>query len=253
MKKKYKILSLLSIIGLTGYNCAPIGHSFFNSGTFITSVKFPDKNFHTQAIPDNTASIVVKVDGSGIAFGDTIFFELTRENPRKIITEVPEGSKKVTAKAYDSEGNFLAMGENTVNVIAKKLNRVEVELKAQTITKPSASASPEPSSLKEQCLVRLDEQDLPISKTLENSILTAGCKIVYPSSMPTSTPIPEATASPTDVLPTSEPTPTSTPSTTGGGGSTFVGKQTGNASATVNVIEQPPSDISSGPITIVVP
>lgn len=251
MKKKYKILSLLSIIGITAYNCVPVGHNFFNSGTFITSVKFPDKNFHTKAIPDNTASIVVKVDGSGIAFDNPIFFELTRENPRKIITEVPEGSKKVTAKAYDSEGNFLAMGENTVNVIAKKLNRVEVELKVQTVTKPSAS--PEPSaSPKEPCIVRPDEQDLPISKTLENAILTAGCKIVYPSNMPTPTPIPEVTASPTDVLPTSEPTPTSTPSTTGGG-STFVGKQTGNASATVNVIEQPPSDISTGPITIVVP
>lgn len=244
MKKKYKILSLLSIIGVTAYNCTPnVGHNFFNSGTFITSVRFPENSFHTKAIPNNTSSIVVKVEGSGIDFNSPIFFELTRENPRKVLNEVPEGSKKVSAKAYDSQGNFLAAGDNTVTIIAKKLNRVEVELKSQTVIKPSAT--PEPLVSAEPCIVRPDEKDLPLSKTLESAILSAGCKILYPSTMPTISPSPEVTPSPVVTV-----SPTATPTSNSGGGGSSSNPTTGSASATINVIEQPASDITSGPITI---
>lgn len=221
MINKFK-LSLLSgflllpvITNCTGVNSAY--HSSNNSGYVMASVKFPQKGFNLKTIPSDTALILVRISGDGIDSKRPLSVDLYQDNPTRVVSAVPQGSKLVKANAFDSNGNLLASGENTVNVIAQKLNKVEIELKevkkdlGDIKTEPSSSPNPNPSvspssgigtidpspspsttpdpiiPTPEPCVVRVSLSDMPISKSLETAIIEAGCTIQFPSS-PSPTP-----------------------------------------------------------------
>lgn len=219
MINKFK-LSLLSgflllpvITNCTGVNSAY--HSSNNSGYVMASVKFPQKGFNLKTIPSDTALILVRISGDGIDSKRPLSVDLYQDNPTRIVSAVPQGNKRVKANAFDSNGNLLASGENTVNVIAQKLNRVEIELKeikkdpSEGKGEPSSSPNPNPSvspssgtgttdpspsvtpdplvPTPEPCIVKVGISDMPISKSLESAIIEAGCKIQFPQS-PSPTP-----------------------------------------------------------------
>ncbi|MFN8673401.1 MAG: hypothetical protein U0457_15120 [Candidatus Sericytochromatia bacterium] len=240
MKKNYKLFTLLTFIGLTSYNCSiEFGNNLFHSGTVVTSVKFPEKNtdktFNIKTIPIETESIVVKVEGQGIATENPVFFQLTRANPKKVLEKIPTGSKKIFAKAYDKDGTLIANGDNIINVLENRLNRVEVNL--TPIVKANLKVDPIAVPIKVQvpCIIRIEEKDMPISKSLEKSIIDSGCTIEYPSVS-----IPVMVSSPT-------PTPTATTTSTSGNSNAPL-RGAASVNTNLSLIEGP--DISNGPITL---
>ena len=239
MINKFK-LSLLSgflllpvITNCTGVNSAY--HSSNNSGYVMASVKFPQNGFKIKTIPANTALILVRIVGEGINNQRPLSVDLYRDNPTRIVSAVPQGSKEVRANAFDSDGRLLASGQNTVNVIAQKLNRVEIELKevkkdpnegkGEPSSSPNPSVSPSsgtgttdpyPIPTVPPCIVKVTLDDMPISKSLELAIIEAGCTIQFPSS------------------------PSPTPDGGGGGGSSST---TNRINSSVTVIDGAPIDV----------
>jgi hypothetical protein len=188
MNKKL-MLSLLFALPLI--SCSIFGGD--NYSFLRASVKFPYRSFNIKVIPDNTNFILVKVAGEGLT--EPILFELNRENTSKLLKNIPQGYKQVNASAIDEDGNIIAKGQNSVNVILHKLNTVEVELKLNDNLKPFPSIEPI------NCQIELYEKDLPLPENLAKAIQNAGCKI---TTLPTPTPIPTSNITSSPSIPSSE-------------------------------------------------
>lgn len=238
---KKKILTLvfsLNILNLAGCFSNVPGNN--NSGYLMASVRFPEKKFSVKFIPDSTSVIIVQVEGDGLTSGNPISVYLTKDNSSRVINNVPQGNKTVKAFALDIDGKRLAEGQNTVNVIAQKLNKVELELKLidrpTTIETPSPQPSPlvspspvtSPSPVIEKCIVRIVKEDLPLSPSLEKSIKEAGCDIELPE---------QPTPTPSDIV---SPTPSATSATSSGGGGGTVPTSNQDIGLNVNVHDASP-------------
>lgn len=212
---------LAFLCGIPLISCSIFGNSDY--GFVRASVKFPDRSFNIKVIPNNTDTILVKVSGEGLT--EPILFELTRENTSKLLKNVPQGDKQVNASAIDPNGNIIAKGQNSVNVIAQQLNTVEVELKLND--KINNSPSPEPVN----CQIQLEEKDLPLPENLAKAIQEAGCRIIP---KPTPTPTQSASPEPTSSI-SSSPTPTQENNQNFGSGST--GSNSNNVNSNINIID----------------
>ncbi|GIW22239.1 MAG: hypothetical protein KatS3mg068_1246 [Candidatus Sericytochromatia bacterium] len=208
-----KILAL--IFGIPLISCSILDNNY---GFMRASVKFPERAFNIKVIPDNTSVILVKVVGEGL--NEPILFELDRNNTSKLLKNVPEGNKDVNASAFDEEGNVIAKGQNSVNVIAQQLNTVEVELKLNDKIKPTPSLEPV------NCKIELEEKDFPLSENLSKAIEQSGCKIVK---KPTPNPSPSFS-------PTTEPTtPSSNTSDNFSSGSSS--SSSNNVTSAINIVD----------------
>lgn len=254
MINKFK-LSLLSGFLLLPVinNCTGVNSSYYssnNSGYVMASVKFPQNGFKIKTIPSNTALILVRIVGEGINNQRPLSVDLYRDNPTRIVSAVPQGPKEVRANAFDSEGRLLASGQNTVNVIAQKLNKVEIELKEVKsilptdpnggdiepsvnptpsvspsigggITDPSNSPNPNqtpyPIPTVPPCIVKVGLSDLPISESLKLAIIEAGCTIQFP--------------------------PSPSPTAEGGGGGSGSNPSGASVNSSVTVIDGDPIDV----------
>lgn len=137
MKKSiFKLTALLSFVWLIP-NCANFNTSEF--GFIYTSVKFPNQSFKIKAIPSNTSLISVEITGKGLS--DSIKFTLSKDNPSRVIQQVPAGEKQVLAIAKDSDNKKLAEGTGNINVIAGKNNLLEITLKEVSEKESSSSGS----------------------------------------------------------------------------------------------------------------
>lgn len=155
-----KIFSFITI-GLLLSSCE---FNDINAGSFYMSVKFPEKKFSTKAVPEQTSSILVRVDGAGIESAKPITFELTKENNTKMLKMIPTGLKSINVTAINSDSLVLATGSSTVDVKEKIVNRVEIELKALPVPEP----------IEEPCLISFPATE-NISESLKKSIENAGC------------------------------------------------------------------------------
>jgi len=141
-KKKFFLLTLLLMPSFGVFNCSKPFNG--NYGYMTTAVKFPANSFSLKVIPDDTVKISVEVSGVGLE--EKINFDLTKENNRKILTEVPVGKKNIEAKAFSVSGVILAQGSSEAEIIANQNTVAEIELKTVfSIPTPSPSVSVEPS------------------------------------------------------------------------------------------------------------
>lgn len=161
---KKKLLYLLSVSLFSLPSCA---FNNINSGSFYMRVKFPENNaFSIKAIPDNTSSILVRVDGDGIEAKKPITFELTKDDNVKLINLVPVGYKSVNVTAIDSQGVALATGSSTVDVKENTVNKVEVELNPLEI----------PPAVELPCIINFPSTEA-VSDSLRKSVEDAGCSV----------------------------------------------------------------------------
>jgi hypothetical protein len=144
MKKNLILTAFLglNLIGL--YSCATGTLGSGSYGYLRTSVQFPERKFSLKVIPESTTTIVVKVTGEGLT--NPIRFNLTRENPSRLLLDVPQGSKKVEASALNADGKTVAKGQADANVIAKSFNSVTVNLTEVAIIDQSPEPTPTASS-----------------------------------------------------------------------------------------------------------
>lgn len=137
MKKSiFKLTALLSFVWLIP-NCANFNTSEF--GFIYTSVKFPNQNFKIKAIPSNTSLISVEITGKGLS--ESIKFTLSKDNPSRLIQQVPAGEKTVIAIAKDSDNKKLAEGTGNITVVSGKNNLLEITLKEFSEKESSNSGS----------------------------------------------------------------------------------------------------------------
>lgn len=144
-KKKFFLLTFLLMPSFGLFNCSKSFDG--NYGYMTTAVRFPSNSFSLKVIPDDTVKISVEVSGTGLE--EKISFELTKENNRKILTEVPVGEKNIEAKAFSATGVIIAQGSSVAEVIANKNTVAEIELKtifSIPSPTPSPSVSVEPST-----------------------------------------------------------------------------------------------------------
>ncbi|MEK7434413.1 MAG: hypothetical protein AABZ74_14880 [Cyanobacteriota bacterium] len=195
MKKSLLItFLLLNIILLT--SCILGINNTGSYGSLLTSVKFPDQKFSLKFIPDNTNSINIKIEGVGI--NTPIQFNLTR-NERRVLKDVPTGEKNIKASAVDINGNIVAQGKNNINIIADKINTVEITLEANNVNLPTkpieSSETQKPVETKSDCIIKRLSTDPPLSKTIEQSLKNSGCEIILlpPEELPS---IPKVVTSP---------------------------------------------------------
>ncbi len=233
--KKNIFIPILGLFLINIANCSN-GLQSNKYGAISTSVKFPERKFSLKVIPDKTTLILVQIVGVGIDEKNPLTLTLSKDNSTRILDQVPQGEKTVKVIALDKDGTVLATGQTSINVIAQSLIKAEITLN---------NIKPNNNQQKNcNCTVQLSFSDLPLSKTLEKSIIDAGCTIkipTSPSTIPSPTETPEASASPIEsTKPISTPSPTATTSiyrgfgNSGGGGSN-VTPTTPPTSSPVNV------------------
>jgi hypothetical protein len=246
MKKlRFAFLGLI-LAGL--FNCNTVDQPKGRTGYIVTSVEFPAKSFTVKTIPESTDKILVRINGRGIPPESPISYELTPEDTKSVVGEVPEGNKTVKAVAMDVNGNIVAVGESSVNVIPLMLNKVKVVMGKTNVTAtpepsqvPSCQPQPSPTPIiiDKECKITIRREDLIYFRSgkIEESIRNSGCLIEIPGESPSPTVIPSVT-------PTSSPTPGRGGGSTGGGGGTNNNNGT-PVNSTLNVIDGPPVDIIS--------
>lgn len=69
------------------------------------------------AVPVGTRRIAVRVTGVGVPEDAVLAATLTPEHSRAVFTDVPAGLKQVVAKAYDGEGQVLAVGQAALTIV----------------------------------------------------------------------------------------------------------------------------------------
>lgn len=192
----------IPILGLFLINTANCTNGLQNNkyGAISTSVKFPERKFSLKVIPDATSLILVQVVGVGIDEKNPLTINLSRDNSKHILDQVPQGEKIVKAIAIDTDGNVLATGQASVNVIAQSLTKAEINLNLIKIS----------NNIQKDCIVDLSFSDLPLSKTLEKSITDAGCTIKVPKSPPNAQPSPTQTTD-TSVISSTPPIESANP------------------------------------------
>lgn len=118
-------LTLPLLAGCTYY--APLPD--WNDGDLIMQAQFPAA-IQTQAIPEGTQYIEIRVSGEGIPKGAILSARLTPTQTQVTFTGVPVGSKSVAVKAFDSEGAILATGTSEVGIVpgATVATRVRLNL-----------------------------------------------------------------------------------------------------------------------------
>lgn len=233
---KNEILVGLISLSLTAiYSCSDLHTG--NYGYLYTSVLFSQKAFVVKEIPLNTFSIAVEVTGDGLV--QPLSFNLTRENPKKLLNNVPTGIKLVKATARDNKGLTLATGENSVSVKANITNTVEVTLTEIAVSAPIPTQSPvntvQPVS------------STPTAVPVDNPVNSPGVVVTVKP--------PEVIASPTlTPTPMPTPTPTNSSSISGGGSSSFTGGDNSDVgpNAVVNVTTLDGSPQPSGIVVQIV-
>lgn len=244
MKRKLLLFGFFSLITWNISNCAINIPDTSSSGYIFTSVKFPTGKFSIKVIPDETRIILVTVSGTGLDANKPITFDLSKDETTRVIGKVPEGDKLVRVKALDANNELVAEGQNTVNIIANKVNRVEITLNKVTKTVPTnilptstPSEAPKPSP----CVIRIKPEDaINLTDGLKASIKEAGCDFVLPTKprvnedpeeKPTTSPTPSNSIT---------PSPSSTPNTNSSGGNSSLGTVSSDIKANVSVVDAPP-------------
>lgn len=228
-------------------NCAINIPDTNHSGYIFTSVKFPNGKFSIKFIPEETKLILVTVSGTGLDANKPITFDLSKDETTRVIGKVPEGDKLVKVKALDANNELVAEGQNTVNIIANKVNRVEVTLNKVTKNIPTPilpTATPNEAPKPSPCVIRIKPEDaINLTDGLKASIKEAGCDFVLPTKPrvneePEEKPSTSPTPSESNV-PSSSPTPTTNNTSTSGGSNTL-GDTNSSVKANVSVVDAPP-------------
>lgn len=87
----------------------------WTDGAVVMQAKFPRKSL---MIPDGTSRIEVRMTGQGLPSGAVLSAHLSPEKSQVTFTGVPSGPKNVVAKAFDSDGEVIAIGSSPVTIVA---------------------------------------------------------------------------------------------------------------------------------------
>lgn len=112
---KGALLSLL-VVAIGGCTYLPAVEAW-QDGALAVQARFPGGR-RLQLIPEGTTRIEVRVSGEGVSADSVLAATLTPDKTQTIFTGVPQGRKRVVAKAYDAEGLVLAAGESDVTIVA---------------------------------------------------------------------------------------------------------------------------------------
>ncbi len=110
------VLFSLFMVAIGGCTYLPAVEAW-EQGALAVQAHFPGGR-RLQLIPEGTARIEVRVSGEGVPADSVLAATLTPEKSQAIFTGVPQGRKRVVAKAFDAEGLVLAAGDADVTIVA---------------------------------------------------------------------------------------------------------------------------------------
>lgn len=111
---KHKAAILIALIALSGcFYESPMDS--WTDGAVVMQAKFPRQS---MIIPDSTNRIEVRMTGQGIPDGAVLSAYLSPEKTQVTFSGVPSGPKTVVAKAFDPDGEVIAIGSSEVIIVA---------------------------------------------------------------------------------------------------------------------------------------
>lgn len=118
---KGAILGLAAVL-LGGCTYLPASDAW-SAGALAVQARFPASSSapggrRLQVIPEGAVRIEVRVSGEGVPADSVLAAQLTPDRSQTIFTGVPQGRKRVAAKAFDAGGLVLAAGQTEVSIVA---------------------------------------------------------------------------------------------------------------------------------------
>ena len=139
------------------------------SGRMAFRVMWPQRQFQVQVIPEATERLEIEIQGEKLPrpFRRVLRRSASRPEVQESLT-LPEGSKTVLVKAYDTGQTLLAEARAEVMIVANETQQLEIEL--QEVERPCEPLNPEEPISPQRPGLRvqqLEQDPLPPADMLE--------------------------------------------------------------------------------------